>query len=333
MIFDLKTTIKYAILFSIGIGVLYLAFRGQDLQNIWLQIKSANYFWVAASVFSVWVAHVLRALRWQLLYQSIHYKISFSNTYHAVIIGYLANLALPRFGEVGRCTVIHKTEKVPMFASIGTVITERLFDVLVLFLTASVMLIFQYDLVAGFVHDVILKGIAEKIASINYFWFIGLAVILLLLIGFLIYFLRQKFGKKFLRLYVNLRMGFGSYSKLKQKTPFLIYTLAIWLFYFLSMYFAFSSLKATSELQFNAAFTTIVFSGFAMAAPVQGGIGVFHWMVAQALVFYAISFKDGLAYATIIHSAQVLLILVLGSISLLLIFFKSARNTTKTKVK
>jgi hypothetical protein len=88
------------------------------------------------------------------------------------------------------------------------------------------------------------------------------------------------------------------------------------------MYFAFSSIQATSGLHFNAAFTAIVFSGFAMAAPVQGGIGVFHWMVAQSLVLYGISFKDGLAYSTIIHSSQVLLILVLGSLSLFLILTK-----------
>lgn len=333
MIINLKTAIKYVTLFSIGIWVLYLAFRGQDLGNIWLEIKSANYFWVGASALSVWFAHVLRALRWRLLYQAIHYPVSFSNAYHAVIIGYLANLALPRFGEIVRCSIIHKTEKVPMFASIGTVITERLFDVLVLFSTAAAMLVFQYDLVSGFIHNVLVKGISNKLASLSLLGMITLAVVAVLFIASLVYFLRRRFGKKFLRVFVNLRQGFGSYSKLPQKAPFLLYTLAIWIFYFLSMYFAFSSVKATSGLHFNAAFTAIVFSGFAMAAPVQGGIGVFHWVVAQALVLYAISFKDGLAYATIIHSSQLLLILILGSSSLLILFYKNARRFTNTKFK
>lgn len=91
MTFDLKTALKYIILFLIGMGVLYLAFRGQDLARIWLEIKTANYFWVATSAISVLIAHVLRALRWQMLYKSIHYNVTFWNTYHAVIIGYLAN--------------------------------------------------------------------------------------------------------------------------------------------------------------------------------------------------------------------------------------------------
>ncbi|MDQ0641823.1 uncharacterized protein (TIRG00374 family) [Pedobacter sp. W3I1] len=322
MTFDLKTALKYIILFLIGMGVLYLAFRGQDLEKIWQEIKTANYFWVITSAFAVWIAHVLRALRWQMLYQSIHYNVSFWNTYHAVMIGYLANLALPRFGEIGRCSVIHKAEKVPMFASIGTVITERLFDVLVLFLTCVAMVVFQYDIVSDFLYNVIYLHLVKKIEAINYLWLVGIGVIILSLIIIAVYFLRQKFSKKLLRIFVNLRQGFGSYSKLKQKGLFLTYTLGIWVFYSLSMYFAFSSIQATSGLHFNAAFTAIVFSGFAMAAPVQGGIGVFHWMVAQSLVLYGISFKDGLAYSTIIHSSQVLLILILGCLSLMLILFK-----------
>lgn len=322
MTFDLKTAVKYIILFLIGVGVLYLAFRGQDLGKIWQEIKTANYFWVTISVLAVLIAHVLRALRWQMLYKSIHYKVSFWNAYHAVMIGYLANLALPRFGELGRCSVIHKAEKVPMFASIGTVITERLFDVLMLFLTSLAMIVFQYDIVSDFLYDTIYLNLVKKLSSLNYWWLVGLGIIILLLILTAVYFLRKKFSKKFLRIFVSLRQGFGSYGKLRQKGLFLTYTLGIWIFYSLSMYFAFSSIQATSGLHFNAAFTAIVFSGFAMAAPVQGGIGVFHWMVAQSLVLYGISFKDGLAYSTIIHSSQVLLILILGGFSLSCILFK-----------
>jgi glycosyltransferase 2 family protein len=320
--FDLRTALKFIILFLIGIGVLYLAFRGQDLEKIWQEIKTANYFWVVISAIAVLIAHVLRALRWQMLYQSIHYNVSFWYAYHAVMIGYLANLALPRFGEIGRCSVIHKAAKVPMFASIGTVITERLFDVVMLFLTSLAMLMFQYDIVADFLYQAIYLNLAKKLSAVNYWWLVGFSIVIFLLIATTIYFLRQKFSKKFLRIFVNLLQGFGSYSKLKKKGLFLIYTLGIWFFYLLSMYFAFSSIQATTGLHFNAAFTAVVFSGFAMAAPVQGGIGVFHWMVAQSLVLYGISFKDGLAYSTIIHSSQVLLILVLGSLSLFFILAK-----------
>ncbi|PWS32305.1 lysylphosphatidylglycerol synthase transmembrane domain-containing protein [Pedobacter paludis] len=326
MTFDLKTALKYIILLLIGVGVLYLAFKGQDVGRIWLEIKTANFFWVIFSSIIVWLAHVLRALRWQMLYKSIQYKVSFWNAYHAVMIGYLANLALPRFGEIGRCSVIHKAEKVPMFASIGTVITERLFDVLVLLITALALLIFQYDVVSDFLYNTIYLSLANKIQSLNYFWIIGIVLLFLLAVGISVHFLRKKLNKKFLRIFVSLRQGFGSYSKLKNKPLFLLYTFGIWLFYFLSMYVAFYSIESTSSLGLSAAFAAIVFSGFAMVAPVQGGIGVFHWMVGQSLVLYGLAFKDGLAYATIIHSSQVLLILILGSLSLFFVLTKKKRH-------
>ncbi|RNL49629.1 lysylphosphatidylglycerol synthase transmembrane domain-containing protein [Pedobacter jejuensis] len=319
---NLKSVLKYLVLFAIGIGILYFAFSGQDLEKIWEEIKNANFLWVVFSAISVWIAHVLRALRWRMLYQSINYKVTFWHTYHAVIIGYLANLVLPRFGEIGRCSVMLKSEKVPMFASIGTVITERLFDIFMLLLSAFLMLLCQYDLVSDFLFKTIYVNVVAKIHSINYFWSILLIVLSLSLIAAAIYFIRQALNKKFLRVYVGLKQGFNSYSNLKNKSLFIAYTLGIWFFYWLSMYLAFSAIQITSGLGFNVAFTALVFSSFAMVAPVQGGIGVFHWMVAQALVLYAIPFKDGLAYATILHSSQFLLTIILGCLSLIFVISK-----------
>lgn len=296
---------------------MYLAFKGQNITKIWQEIKTANYFLVLVSMLSVLVAHVLRALRWQLLYRPMAYKVGFWSVYHAIIIAYLANLALPRFGEIARCSVINKTNKVPVFASIGTVITERLFDLASLLVIAVFMLVFQYQLVANFVYRFLWNGFIHKLSGINYQMIIGVTAVILIVLVTLSYFSRKHFGRKYLRMLVSFKQGFGAYQKLKSKSSFLLYTVLMWVFYLLSIYFAFSALTYTSNLPLSAAFTALVFSSFAMAAPVQGGLGVFHWMVAQALVLYGISFKDGLAYATLIHASQMLLILVLGTISIL----------------
>ena len=315
-----------------GVGILYLAFKGQDLNGIWLEIKNAKIHWVMASCVSLWMAHVLRAARWRMLYQSINYKVGFWHTYHAVIIGYLANLALPRFGEIGRCSIMLRTEKVPMFSSIGTVITERLIDVLILFSGGIFMLVFQYNLVSGFLYNNLYLNLALKLRSLNYLSLIGIGLVLMFFLFLMIYFIKKKLSKKFLRILAGLKQGFNSYGKLKNKALFMLYTFGIWFFYCLSMYLAFSSIQITSNLGFNAAFTALVFSSFAMVAPVQGGIGVFHWMVAQSLVLYSLSFKDGLAYATIIHSSQILLTLILGSLSLLAVLTKKQKVTKAVKV-
>ncbi len=304
---------------------MYLAFKGQDIQKIWLEIKTANFFWLGISAITLWLAHVLRARRWQMLYNSIQYRVTLRATYHAVIIGYLANLALPRFGEIARCSVIRKTSHIPVFASLGTVITERLFDVLILLLTSLLMLLFQYSAVASFIHT-IWDGLTEKTAQLNFWWLLiaGTALVFLLFACF--YLLKKKFSDRFLRILVSLKQGFGSYSKLKHKKLFLLYTGGIWFLYLLSMYFAFLSLHATENLGLNAAFTALVFSGFAMVAPVQGGIGVFHWMVAQSLLLYSISFNDGLAYATLLHSTQFLLTVLLGIWSLIIVAVKDSKK-------
>lgn len=307
-------------------AVLYLAFKDQNLTKIWLEIKSANYLWVAISAITVWFAHVLRALRWRMLYTSISYKVSFWSAYHAVFIGYLANLALPRFGEIAKCSVIKKTDNVPLFASIGTVITERLFDIVILLLTGVALLLFQYDLVYEFLNGSIYNNISKRFAGVDYFWLVGAILLFILLAGLVVYLLRNRFSNKFLRILVSLKQGFTSYHKLKHKSIFLAYTFGIWALYFLSMYFAFFAIEATASLGLNVAFTALVFSSFAMVAPVQGGIGVFHWMVAQALLLHLVPFNDGLAYATILHSSQLLLILVLGSLSLFLVLTKRKRN-------
>jgi len=317
-----KLATKYLILLTIGFGILYLAFKDQNSEKIWAEIKQANLCWVFISATCVFIANILRALRWRMLYQSINYNVGFWSTFHALIIGYLANLALPRFGEIARCSVLLRTNKIPLSSSIGTVVTERLLDVAVLLLMGVLILLFQYNLVFDFLYQNIYLSLLDRLQTINFY--VLAAICFAMIIGgfFIISFLKSKINKKFLRIFIGLKQGINSVTKVKSKTLFTFYTVGIWIFYFLSMYTCFFSIPSTQSLGFSAAFTALVFSSFAMVAPVQGGIGIFHWMVAKALVLYSIPFNEGLTYATIIHSAQVLITLLLGTISLITVLTK-----------
>ncbi|MBC7418650.1 MAG: flippase-like domain-containing protein [Pedobacter sp.] len=315
----LKSALKIALLFLIGITFLYVAFRGQDLQNIWLEVKVANLFWVLVSVLCTVAANVIRALRWQMLYNSIDYKVSFLNALFAGYIGYLSNLALPRFGELMRCKALERQENIPLFASIGTVITERLFDVLVLFLAGLGMLFFQFQLVDEFLAGNVYQNFLEQFSIKHIYLALGI-IFLLLLVLLLFVYLKGRFKRKLLRIYSALKQGLTSYQKLKRKPLFLSYSFGIWMLYLLAIFAAFFSLESTSHLGLNTAFTAVVFSGLAMAVPVQGGIGVFHWMMAKCLMLYGIAFADGLAYATIIYGVQLLPILLFGTIGFGILF-------------
>jgi uncharacterized protein (TIRG00374 family) len=319
---DLKAILKYLVLFVFGIGVLIIAFKGQDLTKIWSEIKSAHLFWLLISSLCVFIAHLLRALRWQMLFHSLNYKVSIVNSFCAVIIGYFANLLLPRFGEIAKCTVIQKTNRVPIFASIGTVVAERIFDLVVLLLSGLGMLLFQYTVVAEFLSNYIFKPLYKHILTINYLLVLAILIFSIIILLILFKYLKERFRNKYIRVLASLKQGLNSYFQLDKKPLFLIYTFGIWFFYLLSIYIAFWALNSTARLGMNVAYTAIVFSGFAMIAPVQGGIGVFHWMVARALMLYSVPFNDGLAYATLIHSSQFLLIILFGILSLWFLSYK-----------
>lgn len=306
---------------------MYVAFKGQDLNKIWREIRVANLWWIGASVFSIILANILRALRWQMLYVSLRYKVGFLTILMAIYVGYLANLALPRFGELVRCNAVQRRAKVPLFLSIGTVITERLFDLLVLFLAGTAMLIFQYELVAEFLTANIYNNFLPKFGSRHFLLFAGCGIFVLILVCILFVFaFRGRFKSKLIRIYFSLRKGLTSYQKLKRKPLFLFYSVAIWVFYLLSIFAAFFSIESTSSLGLNAAFTAMIFSGLAMAAPVQGGIGIFHWMMAKCLLLYGIAFIDGLAYATLIYAAQLIPTIIVGAIGFWFVFGRKPMN-------
>ena len=300
--------------------------------KIWSEIRLANPFWITLSVAAVTVANILRALRWQMLYFSIGYKkVAFLETLAAIYIGYLANLALPKIGEIVRCKAIERKSNVPLFLSIGTVITERLFDVAILFISGVAMLVFQQQLVLEFLRKNIYEGIISKFQSKDFFWLImvGLLVVVLIIVIFL-KILRGRFRIKLIRIYYLLKRGLNSYQNLDKKLPFLGYSLSIWLLYLASIFSAFFCLESTANLGLDAAFTALVFSGLAMAAPVQGGIGVFHWMMAKCLLLFGIAFSDGLAYATIIYAVQLAPTIIFGSIGFYRVFGGKAKINPQT---
>ncbi|WP_162618513.1 lysylphosphatidylglycerol synthase transmembrane domain-containing protein [Pedobacter yulinensis] len=306
---------KYIFLFLLGLGLLFLAFRGQDMSALWAEIARADPLWVTASAACVVAANVVRAWRWNLLFSSLNFRVSLRNAFTAVMVGYLANLALPRVGEITRCTAVNRSNNIPLYASLGTVVTERLFDVLVLFVTLCGMLAFQYAVVGNFMNG-LLNQVLDRLQTGGFTVLVICCCAAIAVAAFCWWYLRRKKSRSMLRIIAGLKQGLRSFELLKQKAAFVGSSILIWLLYFLSVYLALFSLPATAHLGPQAAYTALVFSGLAMVAPVQGGIGVYHWMVGQALACYLVPFADGLAYATIIHSSQMIFILVVGSLAL-----------------
>lgn len=318
------SALKYILLLIIGITLLILAFKGQDLNSLISDLQKAHYGWVSASLSTMFLAHVLRAFRWRMMISSLgHGTPSIVNTTYAVIIGYLANLALPRMREVSRCGVVNRTDNIPVIKLIGTVIVERIIDLLMLIIFIAFSIFLQFDVISEFLYrDVFLK--LNGSAGNRTILIFAALMLIIALVFFYILMKKKKWGIRSLlyNLFMDMKSGILSVKDLKNKTGFIASSIGIWLLYWISCYLCFFALNSTSRLGIMPALSTLVFSSIGMVAPVQGGIGAFHWMVSEGLEIYNIPKSEGLAYALLIHSSQTILILFTGAISLIILMLK-----------
>lgn len=317
------------------IGVLFLlfAFKGQDPDKLISDLKTADYRWVAISLIVSLSGHYLRALRWNMLINPLGYRPSGTHTFYAVMVGYLANLAFPRMGEVSRCGALTKTDRIPINSLIGTVIIERFIDLAFLFLVLLLAVVLQFNLISNFLYENLLAGIIDKVTN-NTVLLLSLigSFILLSVVCYILFrryksiIYRSRFIAKAIELLTGIRNGFITIRKIERPWLFVAYSFGIWLTYYVSTYLCFFAINATSELDAFTALFVLGIGGIGMSAPVQGGIGAYHWIVSEGLLLFSISKADGLSFATIIHSSQTLLVLAAGSLSLIRILSLNSRK-------
>lgn len=317
-------------LLIIGIGLLWFAFRGQDLSDLFSKIRTADPFWLALSLLLAIGAFVSRAVRWVLLMEPLGARPNKMNALYALLIGYFANLGLPRAGEITRCAVLARSDNVPFNSLIGTVIVERIIDLIMLLFTMTLVAILEYDLLWGFLKDKIIVPIASRFTFLsNPLIWTGLAIAVVILI-----ILKRKAGKnseskiaqKIRQVVHEIGNGFKTILRMKKTGLFVFHTLLIWTIYFLMTWVCFYCLEPTSHLDANAGVFVLVAGGLGMSAPVQGGIGAYHVIVSEGLQLFNISKIDGLAYATLVHTSQTLLVVLLGCWALIMIFITRKKN-------
>ena len=316
------TVLKYALLLSVSGALMVYAVRGQDLSRIGHYIATANYWWLAITLTLSVLGYFSRAYRWQMQLNASQTPAPYWSVYHAMMVGYLANIVLPRMGEVIRCSVLRRTSGVPVQVALGTVVTERVIDVLILLgLLASVLLL-DFNTFWSFVNQQVLGGRYEALARNRTPLLMAAVVggVLLLMVGYALFRnlerLRQNaFFNKGVLFVKGLLAGVFSVLKLKKKGLFLLHTLFTWAVYYLMDYLAFFCFPETYNLDMRAGLAVLTFGAFGMAAPVAGGIGPFHVMVQGILLVYGVSKEAGIAYALVVHGAQTLLVVVMGGIS------------------
>ncbi len=319
------SAVKYLLLLSIGIGLMYLAFHGQDLNSIRDKIKDADFSWVLLSLMVSVLAYLSRAMRWNMLVHSLGYKAKLKNTFWALMFGYFANLAIPRLGEISRCGALSRKEKIPFNELLGTVVIERVVDLFMLMVSFMVVAILQFQILKEFV----LKQISFHVYPAQHsflfivtsWWFMALMLSPLVLLVFLqVYFRRQakKESAMFVKisnLFLGIVKGLKTLMKMENNLLFIFHTLFIWSMYFIVSYVCFKSIAPTSHLDYKVGLFVLAIGGVGMTAPVQGGIGTYHLLVSSGLTLFGIKYNDALSYATIVHSSQTLLVILMGIIA------------------
>lgn len=320
--------LRFSFFLGLGLFFIWLFMRNlsaEQKHEIFESLKIANYWWIVVAIVLGILSHISRAMRWKILMEPLGYTPRTSNVFMAVMIGYLANLALPRLGEVSRCGILTRYEKIPFNKSFGTVITERAFDMLSFILLFFLLVVTLSGKLHFYIEEKIYAPLQNKFhfnsdpdfSLILILTAIAAAVIIVTVI---IYkkFRHTAIYQKFYNLLHGLLEGIRSLTRIKKPFQFIAHTLFIWLMYLLMAYVVFFSLEDTSNLGLDAGLAVLVFGSIGIMI-VQGGIGIYPAIVAETLFIYAIASTTGYALGWLIWASQTVMILIAGVFSLLLL--------------
>ena len=315
----LVTILQYVLFLGLGIWIVYHMLHElspKETQQLIDAIKSINPWYLIPIFFAGFFSHFFRALRWRYLLETMDMKPSVMNTTFAVMIGYITNLALPRAGEVAKCTVLAKYEKLPAHKMIGTIVAERAFDIVCLIVIEIAAFLLQLRTISGYVSDK-MHLLTDKIHRHETVLLVILAVIILLILAAVIVY-RKNRETKVGKVMKEMSHGIMSIIHMKKRWEFLGYTVLIWLMYLMELYIGLKSLPDTHHLTILAALVVLVYGSVGMIIT-PGGIGLYTLLVAQILAVYKIPDVPAQAFGWIAWAVQTGIIILLGVISLLFI--------------
>lgn len=332
----MKNILKYSLSLLLAAGLLWWNFRNADFDQLWHDLAKADLRWILVSAALTFVAHGSRAIRWRMLLEPLGYRPSVYHTNLAVWFGYFSNFLVPRAGEVSRCATLQRTDGVPFEKSFGTVVAERVFDMLSLLVLIGLNFVLEFDRLSQF----FIQFFSSKLGAsggVSWLQLSLLAVVLagMALLGLFVF--NLKFRERLLQnaliakvwgLVEGLWAGVMSIRQLRSPGWFLFHSVLIWTMYYFMSYTLFFALPQSENLGMLAGLTILVMGAIGMATPTPGGIGPFHILVGNVAVLYGLTAPDGQLLATFIQGSQMLTVLLVGGIAFLLTL--SAKKETAT---
>ncbi len=322
----LKSGLQTVIFAFLGVFILYRVYLRQEISyqaecamkgiassdcslidKVLTDISQANGWWIGLSVILFMLSNIIRSWRWQALLKPLGYNIKLSNGFFAIMIGYISNLAIPRIGEIIRAGSIAKYEEIPTEKAMGTVVTDRIVDVVSLLIMILIAIVLEYEMII----DYFTKN-SSFASKINTILASPIFYIVIVVLGFLLLWILKNaktissknifFGKLY-NFAIGLIDGILSIFKLENPLLFILQTIAIWGLYYLMSYVCMFAFEPTANLGPIAGLVVFIFGGLGMVFPSPGGMGSYHFLIGESLGFYGVSGADGFSFANIIFMA------------------------------
>ncbi len=333
--------LQFLLFLGIGVGILYLVYRHQNaaflsdcqqrgippencnlLQKLLSDFAHADFGWIALVLVAFVISNVNRSIKWLMLLRPLGYSPRFRNAFLSILVGYFANLGLPRMGEVVRAGILARYEHIPAQKVMGTIVTDRLVDLVCMALSLGLALLFEFEKI----RDYFGSGWQELTAGANSrsTWLIIVALVAVpaaLVYTFRHQLKRTTLYQRLLSLLYGFYEGIMSIRKVERPGWFIFHSLSIWVLYFVMTWLGFKAFEPTSHLGIGAALTVFVFGTLGMVIPSPGGLGTFHALVIAALtLFYDVRGDDAFSVANIIFfSISIGFNALLGIMALLLL--------------
>ncbi|MCF2491767.1 MULTISPECIES: lysylphosphatidylglycerol synthase transmembrane domain-containing protein [Dyadobacter] len=337
----MKSALRYIISLALAGGLIWFVFKDINFAEMLDRFAKSDWRWIALSCFLLLCAHVTRAWRWGMLMEPLGHKPGLFNSSISVLTGYFANYIVPRMGEVTRCGTLYRLERIPVNLSFGTVVAERIFDVLILLIMIGLNFILEFDRLSKFFTDFFQSKVSGgEGGSTGTGILAGILVtgmVVVVAAGIAVYknvALRDRLQQnaliqKIVTFAKGMLDGFLSIRKLKNPGLFILSTIGIWVFYYFVSYVLFFCIPETSNLGPLAGLTLLVVGAIGMTAPTQGGIGAYHLLVGNVMILYGLSQNDGITLATFIHGAQMIFMLIIGALAFLYVLVQNKKSVSE----
>lgn len=322
-----KTVNVLQYIFFLGIGVFLLWLSAHNLspenkQHLMDALTHADYWLIVPVMIMLLISHYSRALRWRLLIRPLGFNPSVRYTFIATLLGYFFNLLFPRLGEVMKCTILAKYEKIPADKLIGTMITERVCDFICLLLIILFTVLIQFDDIHQYASVQFNSILFDANGSLKIYKLLLLLAITAATIGVIIWLAKRFSSSSFIqtiqKLLKGVWQGIGSVGRMKNKWIFLFHTVLIWTLYLMSIRVGLYTMEAVSHLGLKACFAILSFGSIAMLAT-QGGIGAYQYTIQKLLPLYGVSEGPALGFGWMLWITQTGIIIITGIVCLILL--------------